>query len=99
MKKEAWKKLKRTKTNGDKNEYKRLEKMTKDKVKTAKNGLEREIIKNAKQNPKRFHSYISKQRNVRTKVGPLKDANGDVIIDPQHQAEQRSTSKRSKKRT
>ena len=59
-KKKAWTRYKLTKTDRDKDKYRQLEKTTKNKIRNAKNRLEREIVRDAKQNPKRFYSYKKK---------------------------------------
>ena len=86
-KRRAWNKWKRTKTGVDKIEYQKLEKNVKRMVKNKKNGLERKIAKEAKTNPKAFYSYINSSKKVRSKIGPLKSDDGEMIADPKNQAE------------
>ena len=86
-KKKAWKRYKMTKTERDKDVYKQWEKKTKDEVKNAKKKLEREVIKDAKNNPKRFYSYINSARKTKSKIGPLKRENGEIVADASEKAE------------
>ena len=55
-----------------------------------KKGLEKTIAKEAKTNPKSFYSYINRGRNMRSKVGPLKeeiDGKTIQVVEPKRQAE------------
>ena len=85
-KKRAWNTYKRTKTDNNKAIYKSLEKKTKKMVKNKKNGLERKIAKEAKDNPKAFYAYINSSKRARSKIGPLKNSDGEIVVDPGEQA-------------
>ena len=86
-KKKAWKRFKTTRTERDRGIYKQWEKKTKDQVKNAKKKLEREVVKDAKNNPKRFYSYINNARKTKSKIGPLKRENGEIVADASEKAE------------
>ena len=47
-------------------------------VRKAKRKLERKLAKNIKSNPKAFYKYMNSNMKSRSKVGPLKDHNGDI---------------------
>ena len=55
----AWNKWKKTKKVEDKEEYYKLEKETKGTIRSRKKGLEKNIAKAAKSNPKAYYGYIS----------------------------------------
>ena len=86
-KKKAWTEYKRTKTERDKDAYRQLGKEMKNKIKNAKNKLEREVIRDAKTNPRRFYAYINSARKVKSKIGPLKRPDGEIVVDHREQAE------------
>ena len=67
--------------------YRQKEKETKNKIKNAKNRLEREVIRDAKENPKRFYAYVNEAKKTRPKIGPLKRENGEIVVDEREQAE------------
>ena len=52
-----------------------------------KNGLEKKVAKNAKENPRLFYAHLKGDRGNRQRVGPLKDENGKLIVEPKLQAE------------
>ena len=84
-KKKSWDKWKRTKKEEDKKEYKKWETKVKKMVQNRKNGLERQIAKDCKSNPKRFYSYVNNARSSRSTIGPIKK-NGELVVDPKEQA-------------
>ena len=86
-KRKAWAKWKKTRSEVDKSTYKELEGKVKKVIRNRKKAVEKSVARNAKTNPKSFFSYINGCRVARTKVGPIKDENGDVIMDPKEQAE------------
>ena len=86
-KRAAWTRWKQTRSEQDKKKYKALEAKTKKAIRNRKNALERQIAKNAKENPKAFYSYLNSQRKTRTRVGPLRDEDGQVVTDPRVQAD------------
>ena len=66
--------------------YKSLEKKNEKDDKKQKNGLERKIAKEAKDNPKAFYAYINSSKRARSKIGPLKNSDGEIVVEPGEQA-------------
>ena len=87
-KREAWKRWKQRGTECLREEYKKYENEVKKKITKKKNKVEKDIVKYRTANPKMFYRFINNARATRSKVGPLKDEKGEVIIDPKEQAEQ-----------
>lgn len=85
-KRAAWTKWKERKTEANREEYKKWEKEVKKKIRRKKNKTEKEIVECRKTNPKKFYRYINKARATRSKIGPLKNEMGEIVIDPQEQA-------------
>ena len=85
-KKKAWNRYKKTKTDENKAAYKSLEKQTKKAVKNKKNALERKVAKEVKGNPKSFYAYVNSSKRNRSKIGPLKSDEGELVVDPEEQA-------------
>ena len=74
----------------DKEEYRKLERETKGMIRRRKKGLEKEIARDAKRNPKAYYSYINSGKKMRSKVGPLKVVGDDgleIVVEPKRQAE------------
>ena len=89
-KRQAWNKWKKTKKAEDKEEYYKLERETKGTIRRRKKGLEKNIAKDAKKNPKAYYAYINSGKNARRKVGPLKvEVDGQMVVvsEPKKQAE------------
>ena len=88
-KRKAWNQWKKTKKVEDKEEYKRLERESKGMIRRRKKGLEKTIAKEAKQNPKAYYAYINSQKNIRSKVGPLRTEEGGesvMVVESREQA-------------
>ena len=66
--------------------YKRVQKETTSIIRKAKRDFEKKLAADAKKNPKAFYRYINSKCKVQSKVGPLKDANGNVQTDDNEQA-------------
>ena len=66
--------------------YKQSQKLAKAVIKRAKKNLEKKLAKDIKKNPKAFYSYISNRSKVQSRVGPLKDKNGQIQTDDSVQA-------------
>ena len=90
-KKRAWDKWKKSKSEEDKKAYKNIEKKTKKTIKNKKNELERTVAREAKTNPSNFYSYVNRAKRTRGKIGPLKDADGCIVVDAQKQADMLNT--------
>ena len=86
-KRSAWTRWKRTRSDDDKSKYKELEAKTKKSIRNKKNAMERTIAKTAKESPKTFYSYINSRRKVRKRIGPLREEDGEIVTDPERQAE------------
>ena len=82
----AWKKWNERKTEMNRMEYKKLENEVKKKIRMKKNKIEREIVECRKSNPKKYYRYINKAKVTRSKIGPLKNDQDEIVIDPKEQA-------------
>jgi hypothetical protein len=69
-------------------EYEELARTVSKKVRTAKRQMEQRLAKDKTANKKPFYNYVRKKTKVKEGVGPLKDANGQVIKDPVEMAEE-----------
>ena len=86
-KRKAWTRWKKGRLETDKSRYKELEGRVKKAIRNGKKSVEKKVAKNAKTDPKTFFSYINSCRVARTKIGPIRGENGNVITDPKEQAE------------
>ena len=86
-KRKAWKKYKESNSDINYQNFKALEKSTKKRINKAKLNFERILAKNSKKNPKAFFSYLGGKKSNRAPVGPLKNANGETIINSADQAD------------
>ena len=86
-KREAWRKWKNSKMESDKKAYKKLEMATKKTIRNSKNKIEREVMKVSKSNPKRFYQFINRSKSNRCQIGPLINAESEIIIEPKQQAQ------------
>ena len=66
--------------------YKRVQKETTSIIRKAKQDFEKKLASSAKKNPKAFYQYMNNRCKVQSKVGPLKDAEGNVQTDDTVQA-------------
>ena len=85
-KKKMWKKFKESGTEADKRCYKKAENGVKKTIRNAKNNYEKKIAKEGKRNPKQFYSYLKNERTNKVRVGPLKNEDGELVMDPKAQA-------------
>ena len=88
-KRRAWNRWKKSKRLEDKEEYQRLERETKGTIRRRKKGLEKIIAREAKQNPKAYYAYVNSQKNIRSKVGPLRteeDGESVMVVETRKQA-------------
>ena len=67
--------------------YAEKERACKRMIRNKNNALERSIAKNRKTNPKMYFSYVNSAKRNKSRLGPLKNDNGEFIIDPKQQAE------------
>ena len=85
-KRRAWNEWKRTGRTSDKLKYAKSERESKKMIRNKKNALERNIAKNRNLNPKLYYSYVNSTKRHRSRIGPLKNDNGEFIIKPKEQA-------------
>ena len=86
-KKKLWKTWKRTNKEKDGQTYKKKVTQTKRKIRNSKNSYERAVMQNRNTDPKIFYSYVNRAKATRSKIGPLTNDNGDIIVDPKEQAQ------------
>ena len=87
QKRHAWKKHKQLQSADSWNAFSNIRKTLKKRIQKAKLRFEKEVAKNAKQNPKAFYAYIGGKRSNRTGVGPLEDSQGNIVSDDAVQAQ------------
>ena len=66
--------------------YKQGQNFTKSVIRKAKKDFEKKLAANAKKNPKAFYRYVNSTCKTKSKVGPLKDATGNIQTDDATQA-------------
>ena len=86
-KKKAWNLWKKTKREGDKEEYRRKEKETKNLIRNRKKETEKNVIKYRKSNPKLFYSHINRAKKTKSRIGPLLNDANETVVDPLEQAQ------------
>ena len=86
-KRRAWSEWRRTGRETDRMTYKNVERESKRMIRNKKNALERNIAKNRTVNPKMYYSYVNSAKKNRSRIGPLKNDDGDFVIKAKEQAE------------
>ena len=86
-KRNTWKNWKRTGRATDKAVYTRTEKECKRMIRNKKNSYERNIARNRNVNPKLYYSYVNSAKKNKSRFGPLKDEDGEFVVNPKEQAE------------
>ena len=86
-KRRAWSAWKRTGRETERAMYAKKERECKRMIRNKKNAYERNIAKNRNINPKLYFSYVNSAKKNKSKLGPLKNENGEFIIGPKEQAE------------
>ena len=86
-KKKAWDSWKRRRGGEEKRVYKESESRVKRLIRNGKNGIERQIAKDSKTNPKRFFSFVNSSRRNRSTIGPLTGTSDEIVTDPRQKAE------------
>ena len=86
-KRRAWSEWRRTGREIDRMAYKKAERESKRMIRNKKNALERNISKNRTTNPKMYYSYVNSAKKNRSRIGPLKNDDGDFVIKAKEQAE------------
>ena len=82
-KRRLWNWYKKTKDHAEYQAYLSVQKSVTKVIRSAKRKLERKLAKNVKKNPRQFYSYLNNNIKSRAQVGPLKNANGDLVSDSQ----------------
>ena len=86
-KKCAYRRYKSTQSQADKLEYKRIRRETKRLIKMSKKLQELHIASNCKENPKEFFRYIGEKKVLKSTIGPLLSAEGEVITNEKEMAD------------
>ena len=86
-KRQAWSEWKRTGRETERAAYAKTERECKRMIRNKKNAFERLIAKNRKVNPKMYFSYVNSAKKNRGRIGPLKNSDGEFIVNPKEQAE------------
>ena len=86
-KRRAWKKWKESGKERDGEAYKAIDRETKKMIRKSKNAWERRVVEKRETNPKLFYLQINRARKTRDGVAPLHDNGGEIIVEPQKQAE------------
>jgi len=84
-KRRLWKKAKNG-TREDKEEYEKVEKEVRNKIRSGKRRMERRLAEEEKKTSKHFYSYVRKKTKTRTGVGPLKAPGGNMVTEPEEMA-------------
>ena len=80
-KKRAYRRYKSTQSQADKLEYTRIRRETKRLIKISKKLQELHIASNCKENPKEFFRYINEKKVLKSTIGPLLSAEGEIVTD------------------
>ena len=86
-KRRAWNDLKRTGRETERTIYAKTERECKRMIRNKKNAYEWMIAKHRKDNPKLYFSYVNSAKKNRGRIGPLKNSDGEFIVDRKEQAE------------
>jgi len=85
IKQQWWKSYRSGRSTID--EYKLAEKKAKKELRKSRRNYEKQLAKEMKRNPRKFYSYVN-GKNKRTGVGPLKDADGNILASDREMAEE-----------
>jgi hypothetical protein len=66
--------------------YKRVEKDVKNKIRNAKRKMERDLAFGEDKNRKKFSNYVKSKTKSKTSVGPIKSNTGELTSDKQAMA-------------
>ena len=80
-KKRSYRRYKLTHSRADKLEYTRIRRETKRLIKISKKLHELHIASNCKENPKEFFRYIREKKTLKSTIGPLLSAEGEIVTD------------------
>jgi hypothetical protein len=85
-KKRAWKIYRTDQSAEARENYMKLEKEVKNKIRKAKRRLERELTKKDDRNGRNFTNYIKSKMQTRTGIGPLKNVEGRIRAENREMA-------------
>ena len=86
-KKCAYRRYKSTHSQADKLEYTRIHRETKRLIKISKKLHELHIASNCKVNPKEFFRYVREKKTLKSTIGPLLSAEGEIVTDERETAD------------
>ena len=86
-KKRAYRRYKSTHSQADKLEYTRICRETKRLIKISKKLHELHIASNCKVNPKEFFRYVREKKTLKSTIGPLLSAEGEIVTDERETAD------------
>ena len=86
-KKRAYRRYKSTHSRADKLEYTRICRETKRLIKISKKLRELHIASNCKENPKIVFRYIREKKTLKSTIGPLLSAEGEIVTDERETAD------------
>ena len=86
-KEKAWKNYRILKTDESYRQYTHKLNNANRANKTAQQNFEKKLAENIKNNSKSFYAYIRNKQRTKDKVGPLKDQNGELLVEDQKNAE------------
>ena len=86
-KKHAYRRYKSTHSQADKLEYTRIRRETKRLIKISKKLHDLHIASNCKENPKEFFRYIREKKTLKSTIGPLLSAEGEIVTDERETAD------------
>ncbi|MBB6725585.1 hypothetical protein [Proteus mirabilis] len=86
-KKEAYVRYRQDRSSESLEEYKESRSILKREIRRAKRGHEIALANRVKENPKGFYKYIKDKRVTRERIGPLKDQQGGLCVEPQEMGE------------
>ena len=87
QKHKLWYRVKSSKSSLIKEEYIRVCKELKQKIRSSKNNYELELANRSKRDPKLVYKYVKSQQNVNEQVRALVDKDGHLVTDRKIQAE------------
>lgn len=87
QKKRRWHVVKLHNTRENMEEYQRVEKAVKTKIRNAKRKIERDLVRNPGKNNNKFTRYIKSKTKSRSAIGPLVDENGRTLVENKEMAE------------
>ena len=86
-KKRAYRRYKSTHSQADKLEYTRIRRETKRLIKISKKLHELHIASNCKVNPKEFFRYVREKKTIKSTIGLLLSAEGEIVTDERETAD------------